>query len=115
VTQGLEPLVLATLVDLDSDECDLEWILDTVREACPDAEYDVLKRTVLGIVSEIVSRGLAEVHLLDGAPSAVTPAETLDQVRRRWDLLGDQLRMGDVAYLSITPAGRAEARSSSQP
>ena len=110
----LEPLAVATLVDLDSDEADLKWILDAVSETCPDAHYDVVKHTVLGIIEQLLTRGLAEVHLFDGAPSAGTPAEALDQVRRRWDLLRDRLRMGDVAYLSITPAGEAAVRSATQ-
>ena len=110
----LKPLAVATLVDLDSDEADLKWILDSVSETCPDADYDAIKQTVLGIVEQLLSRGLAEVHLFDGAQSAGTPAEAIDQVRRRWDLLRDRLRMGDVAYLSITPAGEAAVRSARQ-
>jgi hypothetical protein len=45
----IEALVWSTLVDLDNGECDLDWILSNrVREACPDAPYDVLnsERTV---------------------------------------------------------------------
>jgi hypothetical protein len=110
----LEPLAVAALVDLDSDEADLKWILDNVSETCPDADYDALKQKVLRIVEQLLSRGLAEVHLFDGTLSARTPVEALDQVRRRWDLLRDRLRMGDVAYLSITPAGEAAVRSAPQ-
>ena len=60
--QELEPLVLAALVELDSDEFALGWLLDIVRDACPDAEFDALKRLVLGIVGELLSRDLAQVH-----------------------------------------------------
>jgi len=38
--QELEPLVLAALVELHSDEFALGWLLDIVRDACPDAEFD---------------------------------------------------------------------------
>lgn len=112
--QELEPLVHAALVELDSDEFALGWLLDIVRDTCPDAEFDALKRMVLGIVAELLSRDLAQVHLFDGAPTAGAAPAALDQIRRRWDLVGDQLRLGDVAYLSITPTGRAAVRSSSE-
>jgi hypothetical protein len=113
--QELEPLVLAALVELDSDEFALGWLLDIVRDACPDAGFDALKRMVLGIVGELLSRDLAQVHLFDGAPTAGAVPAVLDQIRRRWDLVGDRLGLGDVAYLSITAAGRAAVRSATQP
>jgi hypothetical protein len=115
MTPELEPLVKAILADLDSDDCDIAWILDTVRDTCPDAPYDLLEQTVLRIVGELVGRGLAEAHPFCEPPDAVTSADgVVDEVRRGWDALGDQLRMGDVGYLRITAAGRAEARSSSR-
>jgi hypothetical protein len=115
MTPELEPLVRAILADLDSDDCDIAWILDAVRDTCPDAPYDLLEQTVLRIVGELVGRGLAEAHPFCEPPNAVTSAEgVVDEVRRGWEALGDQLSMGDVGYLRITPAGRAEARSSSR-
>jgi hypothetical protein len=115
MTPELEPLVNAILADLDSDDCDIAWILDTVRDTCPDAPYDLLEQTVLRIVGELVGRGLAEAHPFCEPPNAVTSAHgVVEEIRRGWDALGDQLRMGDVGYLRITPAGRAEARSSSR-
>ena len=115
MTPELEPLVDAILADLDSDDCDIAWILDTVREASPDAPYDLLEHTVLRIVGELVGRGLAEVHPFCEPPNAVTSAEgVVDEIRRGWDALRDQLGMGDVGYLRITAPGRAEARSSSR-
>ena len=114
MTPELEPLVQAVLADLDSDDCDIAWILDTVRDTCPDAPYDLLEQTVLRIVGELVGRGLAEAHPFCEPPNAVASAEgVVDEVRRGWDELGGQLTMGDVGYLRITAAGRAEARSSS--
>jgi len=65
----------AILADLDSDDCDIAWILDTVRDSCPDAPYDLLEQTVLRIVVELVGRGLAEAHPFCEGPNAVTSAE----------------------------------------
>ena len=111
----LEPLAHAILADLDSDDCDIAWILDAVRDNCPDAPYDLLEQTVLRIVGELVGRGLADAHPFCEPPNAITCAEgVVDEVRRGWDALGDQLSMGDVGYLRITATGRAEARSSSR-
>ncbi len=65
MTPQVEALLRSTLVDLDNDECDLDWILSNrVREACPDAPYDVLKKITLQVVAELVGRGLAKPHLL---------------------------------------------------
>ena len=114
MTPELEPLVHAILADLDSGDCDIAWILDAVRDNCPGAPYDLLEQTVLQIVGDLVGRGLAEAHPFCEPPNAITSAEgVVDEVRRGWDALGDQLGMGDVGYLRITAAGRVEARSSS--
>ncbi|MBV9281886.1 MAG: hypothetical protein JOZ41_17545 [Chloroflexi bacterium] len=65
MTRQIEALVQSTLVDLENDECDLDWILgNRVREACPDASYEVLKEITLQVVTELVGRGLATPHLL---------------------------------------------------
>ena len=112
----IEPLVQTVLTELDDDECDLQWVLDTVNEKYPDAAYADLKRTVLEVVRELINRGLAEPHLLGDTSVAAVPTEKVfDEIRRGWDRLGEQLRMGDVAYFSITPAGRTAVRSASQP
>lgn len=117
MTSQVEALPRSTLVDLDNDECDLDWTLgNRVRAACPDAPYDVLRKITLQVVAELVGRGLATPHLLGETYETANPDEpVLEQIRYGWDRYGERLSMGDVAYFSITTAGRAEARSSSQP
>ena len=117
MTPQVEALVRSTLVDLDNDECDLSWILgNRVRESCPDAAYDVLKKVTLQVVAELIGRGLARPHLLGETYETADPDElVLEQIRHGWDRCGERLSMGDMAYFSITAAGRAEVRSTSQP
>jgi hypothetical protein len=117
MTPQVEALVRSTLVDLDNDECDLDWILSNrVREACPDAPYDDLKKITLQVVAELVGRGLVKPHLLGETYETADPDEpVLEQIRHGWDRCGQRLSMGDVAYFSITAAGRTELRSISQP
>jgi hypothetical protein len=117
MTAQIEALVRSTLLDLDNDECDLDWIRSNrVREACPDAPYDVLKKITLQVVAELVGRGLAKPHLLGETYETANPHKpVLEQIRHGWDRYGERLNMGDVAYFSITAAGRAELRSASQP
>ena len=116
MTRQIEVLVQSTLVDLDNDECDLDWILSNrVREACPDAPHEVLKEITLQVVTELVGRGLAKPHLLGQTYEAANPDEpVLEQIRHGWDRCGERLSMGEVAYFSITPAGRAAVRSATQ-
>lgn len=117
MTPPIEALVRSTLVDLDNDDCDLDWILSNrVREACPDAPYDALKEIVLQVLAELIGRGLAKPHLLGETYETANPDEpVLEQIRHGWDRYGEHLNMGDVAYFSITPAGRAAVRSATQP
>jgi len=117
MTPQVEALVRSTLVDLDNDECDLSWILcNRVRESCPDAANDVLKKITLQVVAELVGRGLAKPHLLGETFETADPDEpVLEQIRHGWDRCGERLSMGDVAYFSITAAGRAAVRSATQP
>ena len=83
-----------------------------MRETCPDAPYDVLKETALTVVAELVGRGLAKPHLLGETYETANPDEpVLEQIRHGWDRYGERLSMGDVAYFSITPAGRAAVGS----
>jgi hypothetical protein len=37
--QNIEPLVQATLSDLETDDCDLLWVFDAVRRLSPGASY----------------------------------------------------------------------------
>jgi hypothetical protein len=87
-----------------------------VREACPDAPYEALKKITLQVVTELVGRGLAKPHRLGETYETANPDEpVLEQIRHGWDRYGERLNMGDVAYFSITAAGRAELRPASQP
>lgn len=62
-------------------------------------------------MAELISRGLAEAHLLGETFVHADPSEpVVDQIDHGWDRYGEELNMGDVAYLSITTAGRAKAK-----
>jgi hypothetical protein len=113
MTPQIEALVQSTLVDLDNDDCDLDWILSNrVREASPGASYDLLRQITLQVVTELIGRGYAKPHPLGETYENANPDEpVLEQTRHGWDRCGERLSMGDVAYLSITPAGRTAARS----
>ena len=113
--QDVDALVQAALIDLDADECDLQWMFDRVRRLSPGAAYDDIRRSTLRVLGELIGRGLANVQLLGETYETANPDEpVLEQIRHGWDRYGEHLNMGDVAYFSITAAGRAAVRSSSQ-
>jgi hypothetical protein len=112
----IDTLVQAALIDLDTDECDLQWMFDRVRRLSPGASHNEIRQSTLRVLGELIGRGLAKPHLLGETYETAKPDEpVLEQIRHGWDRYGERLNMGDVAYFSITAAGRAELRSASQP
>ena len=108
--QDIEPLVQATLSDLDTDDCDLLWVFDGIRRLSPGASYTDNRQSTLRVVAELIGRGLAEAHLLGETFLHADPSKpVVEQIDHGWDRYGEDLSMGDVAYFTITPAGRAEA------
>ncbi len=109
-----ETLVQAMLIDLDADDCDLQWVFDLVRRVSPGASYDEIRRSTLLVLGELLARGLAEPHLVGETFRTADPSEfALEQISHGWDRFGEELTMGEVAYFTITPAGEASVRSSS--
>jgi hypothetical protein len=109
--QDIEPLVQATLSDLDTDDCDLLWVFDGIRRLSPGASYGDNRRSTLRVIDELIGRGLAEAHLLGETFVRADPSKpVVEQIDHGWDRYGEALNMGDVAYFTITPAGRAEAK-----
>jgi hypothetical protein len=107
-------LVQETLIDLDADDCDLQWIFDLVRRVSPGASYDDIRRSTLRVLGELLACGLAEPHLVGETFRTADPsASALEQISQGWDRFGEDLTMGEVAYFTITPAGEAALRSSS--
>ena len=109
----VESLVQETLIDLDADDCDLQWVFDLVRRASPGATYDEIKASTLRVLGELLARGLAEPHLVGETFRTADPSESaLEQINHGWDRFGKHLTKGEVAYFTITPAGEAAVRSS---
>lgn len=112
---NVETLVQETLLDLNADDCDLQWVFDRVRRVSPGASYDEIRRSTLRVLDELLARGLAESHLVGVTFRTADPSEpALEQISHGWDRFGENLMMGEVAYFTITPAGEATVRSSSQ-
>ena len=112
----IDTLVQAALIDLDTDECDLLWMFDRVRRLSPGAPFNEIRQSTLRVLGELIGRGLAQPQLLGDTYETANPDEpVLEQIRHGWDRYGEHLNMGDVAYFSITPAGRAAVRSAPQP
>ena len=110
----VETLARDTLIELDADDCDLQWVFDLVRRVSPGASYEEIRRTTLEVVGELLARGLAESHLVGEAFRNADPSQSaLEQISHGWDRFGEHLTMGEVAYFTITPAGEAAVRSSS--
>ena len=112
----LETLVQETLIDLEADDCDLQWVFDLVRRASPGASYEAIRRSTLRVLAELLARGLAEPHLVGETFRTADPAQSaVEQISHGWDRFGEHLTMGEVAYFTITSAGEAAVRSASQP
>jgi hypothetical protein len=110
--KDVDALVQAALIDLDTDECDLQWMFDRVRRPSPGATYDEIRQSTLRVLEELIGRGLAKPQLLGETYETANPDEpVLEQIRHGWERYGEHLNMGDVAYFSITPAGRTAVRS----
>ena len=90
--QDIEPLVQATLSDLDTDDCDLLWVFDAIRRQSPGASYRENRQSTLRVVAELIGRGLAEAHLLGETFVHADPSKpVIEQIDHGWDRYGEDL------------------------